>query len=139
MAKRIALAAAELASLRLEAPWRLLMAALWALSHSPWKTACLTIQEGGDAEEPPPLSEAERRDGATPRGDDVPSYSARDRGGDGPKQKQHAAARAASGAERVLPETTWTGTGPPDEQPPAGSKQPKAKPRKEALLATYLY
>ena len=71
------------------------------------------------------------------------SYSARDRGGDGPKQKQHAAARAASGAERVLPETTWMGTGPPDEQPPADAvavgKQPKAKPRKEALFATYSY
>ena len=104
---------------------------------------CLTIQEGGGAEEPPPLSEAERRDGATPRGDEVPSYSARDRGGDGPKQKQHAAARAASGAERVLPETTWMGTGPPDEQPPADAvavgKQPKAKPRKKALFATYSY
>ena len=105
---------------------------------------CVTIQEGGDAEEPAPLSEVERRDGATPRGDDVPSYSARDRGGDGPKQKQHAAARAASGAERVLPETTWTGTGTPDvEQPSADAvavgKQPKAKPPKEASLATYSY
>ena len=67
------------------------------------------MQEGGDAEEPTPLSEAERRDGATPRGDEVPSYSARGRGGDhGPKQKQRAAARAASGAERILQEMTWT-------------------------------
>ena len=107
---------------------------------------CVTMQEGGDAEEPTPLSEAERRDGATPRGDEVPSYSARGRGGDhGPKQKQRAAARAASGAERILPETTWTATakGTPNKQPLAAAvavgKPPKAKPRKEVLVATYSY
>jgi len=107
---------------------------------------CVTMQEGGDAEEPTPLSEAERRDGATPRGDEAPSYSARERGADhGPKQRQRAAARAASGTERILPETTATAmaTGTPNEQPPATAvavgKPPKAKPRKEALLATYSY
>ena len=107
---------------------------------------CVTMQKGGDAEEPTPLSEAERRDGATARGDEVRSYSARGRAGDhGPKQKQRAAARAASGAERILPETTWTatGTGTPNEQPLAAAvavgKPPKAKPRKEVLVATYSY
>ena len=114
--------------------------------RSPLSRMCVTMQEGGDVEEPTPLSEAERRDGATPRGDEVPSYSARGRAGDhGPKQKQRAAARAASGAERILPETTWTatGTGTPNEQPLAAAvavgKPPKAKPRKEALVATYSY
>ena len=104
------------------------------------------MQEGGDAEEPTPLSEAERRDGATPRGDVVPSYSARGCAGDhGPKQKQRAPARAASGAERILPETTWTATamGTPNKQPLAAAvavgKPPKAKPRKEVLVATYSY
>ena len=104
------------------------------------------MQEGGDAEEPTPLSEAERRDGATPRGDEVPSYSARGRGGDhGPKQKQRAAARAASGAERILQEMTWTATGTetPNKQPLAAAvavgKPPKAKPRKEVFVATYSY
>ena len=108
---------------------------------------CVTMQEGGDAEEPTPLSEAERRDGATARGDEVRSYSARGRAGDhgGPKQKQRAPARAASGAERILPETTGTATatGTPNKQPLAAAvavgKPPKAKPRKEALVATYSY
>ena len=108
---------------------------------------CVTMQEGGDAEEPTPLSEAERRDGARPRGDEVPSYSARGRAGDhGPKQKQRAAARAASGAERILPKTTWTATATvttPNEQPLAAAvavgKPPKAKPRKEVFVATYSY
>ena len=94
------------------------------------------LQEGGDAEEPPPLSEAERRAGEVPRDGDVPSYVAgkatRGRGGDSTGTVR---AAAASRVERVLPETTWTG--PPAAQPQARDKPPK--PRGEASMATYLY
>ena len=74
--------------------------------RSPLSRVCVTMQEGGDAEEPTPLSEAERRDGATPRGDEVPSYSA-SAAGTGPKQ---ATSRGRATSAEQVPETTWTAT-----------------------------